>query len=250
MKQYDRWVVNQNDKTIYSGGLTKLLERFNLNKTQFYELLKNQQFPYGQITKKVDYYDYTIDSSFSFKNKNMVTYMRCLCSKALIGCLEEYDCLEATVDSIMNNEYDSINFGIIQRMAKLAFSLEKVVIKLHEHPRSETSKIISIRLPMKEYPSCCFIVSDYSLTEGHNNGYHLIKDIFEEIHKLVNSSSNMIGKVIYRGSEYYDPLSHKWTYDVIRSSAEKFDMNYYSQCHWDDYYNNNKHLNIYKFLEI
>ena len=227
MKKYDKWYISRGDKVIWCGSLTKLLEKYKLTHEQFYTMIKNQQFPYGEINKKVDYYDFTIEKSFSFKNQNLISYMKCLCRNALIGMLENNEYIDASVDSVMNNEYENLNTKLIENMAKIAFKLNKISIHINDHPIAINKKIISIRLPMKEYPSCCFIVHDFELKNDYNNGYRLIKDIFKEIQDLRNMSSSYIGKIIYKGTSRYNYDTGRWNNDIIRPANEKFDMRCY-----------------------
>lgn len=227
MKEYQRWYIKNGDNIVYSGGITGLLNKYNLTKEQFWNMVKFQNFPYGELTSRKDYYDYTIEKSFDFHNKNMVCYMNSLCRKAFIGMLDEYDTLDACVKSVMDNEYEIPNFKLFEKMAKIAFKLEKIVIKMYDNPDRDSSKIIFIRLPMKEYPSSCFVISSYSLESGHNQGYKLIKDIFEEIHKLLNEPSQYIGKIIYRGTSGWNSTINSWTKDKTSPSSEEVNLDMY-----------------------
>lgn len=42
MQKYDKWYVTKNDKVIWCGSKSKLLEKYKLTNEQFYKLLKNQ----------------------------------------------------------------------------------------------------------------------------------------------------------------------------------------------------------------
>lgn len=219
MKKYDKWYVTRNDKVIWCGTRSKLLEKYKLTNEQFIELLKNQQFPWGDITKKIDYCDFSIPEDFSFSGWNGSTYFRCLCKNALIGMLENNEYLDASVDSVMNNEFDTPNMRLIEKMARIAFGFEKIVIKINEHPYSKMSNIISIRLPMKQYPSCCFEISKYYLVKNEkNSGYNLIKIIFKEIQRLRNKPSYYVGKTIYVGTKYIRPASEPFNFEFFKPS--------------------------------
>lgn len=164
MKFYEKWsVVLPNGQTCFEGSFKDIMQNYNLTSKQLWDMMINQTFPTGTLTKTKEYYDFNMEKElmrdgYEFRGQWKPIF------KKLIQNIQKGDdrFLEHSADMYL----DIFDTDLCSEMVKKTLGVNNR-IEIHElfikhkwETHKEKEQVILCVLP-KKYDSICFIKSKW-----------------------------------------------------------------------------------------
>lgn len=185
MKFYEKWKITlPNGKTCFEGSFKDIMENYKLTSKQLWDMMINQTFPTGTLSKTKEYTDFNMEKELMRDGHKFKGQWKPIFKKLILNIQMGDDrFLEHDADYYLENFDPDLCCEMLKKTLALNNRIEihKAFIKHQWETHKDKEDVVLCVLP-KKYDSLCFVRRSWE--DGFDLYKYIISECCKEKHCL------------------------------------------------------------------